>query len=187
MKQATLNLDLNAEKPPECEFLEQMKQVIPWPVLMKLVSSHYLKGHTGNLVFSLETMRRVFFMQQWFSLSDPVMEKPFFDTPMYRELAQLCELSRLPDESTRVRFRHRLEKHNLTEIIPATINKILTQHGFFMKKSTVVHATSIAAHTSTKNKDKALLGTLNTNDWTLLFVKSKNLKNTLPQLEATRS
>jgi len=39
------------------------------------------------------------------------MEEAFFDTPLYREFAQLEEFSRLPDESTILRFRHRLEKH----------------------------------------------------------------------------
>jgi IS5 family transposase len=30
-------------------------------------------------------------MQQWFTLSDPAMEEAFFDTPLYREFAQLEE------------------------------------------------------------------------------------------------
>jgi IS5 family transposase len=94
-------------------------------------------------------------MQQWFTLSDPAMEEAFFDTPLYREFAQLPELSRLPDESTILRFRHRLEKHKLTEQILATVNEILTECGLLLKTGTVVDATLIAAPTSTKNKDKA--------------------------------
>jgi IS5 family transposase len=45
-------------------------------------------------------MLPIHFMQQWFSLSDPGMEEAFFDTPLYREFAQLEAFSRLPDEST---------------------------------------------------------------------------------------
>ncbi|MEI2624040.1 MAG: transposase [Giesbergeria sp.] len=38
------------------------------------------------------------------------MEEAFFDTPVYREFAQLDAHGRLPDESTILRFRHRLEQ-----------------------------------------------------------------------------
>ena len=38
------------------------------------------------------------------------MEDAFFDTPVYREFAQLDEFGRLPDESIILRFFHRLEK-----------------------------------------------------------------------------
>lgn len=100
-------------------------------------------------------MLRIHFMQQWFTLSDPAMEEAFFDTPLYREFAQLEEAGRLPDESTILRFRHRLEKHKLAEQILATVNDILIERGLLLKAGTVVDATLIAASPSTKNKDKA--------------------------------
>ena len=155
MKQAALSLDLNAKKTRKREFLEQMNEVVPWAALVALIAPYYPQGRTGRPPFSLETMLRVYFMQQWFTLSDPAMEEAFFDTPLYREFAQLPELSRLPDESTILRFRHRLEKHKLTEQILATVNEILTQRGLLLKTGTAVDATLIAAPTSTKNKDKA--------------------------------
>jgi IS5 family transposase len=100
-------------------------------------------------------MLRIHFMQQWFTLSDPAMEEAFFDTPLYREFAQLEEFARLPDESTILRFRHRLEKHKLAEQILVTVNELLTQRGLLLKAGTAVDATLIAAPTSTKNKDRA--------------------------------
>lgn len=54
------------------------------------------------------------------------MEEAFFDTPLYREFAQLDAFSRLPDESTILRFRHRLEQHKLAEHILNTVNELLT-------------------------------------------------------------
>ena len=83
------------------------------------------------------------------------MEEAFFDTPLYREFAQLQEFGRLPDESTILRFRHRLEKHKLTEQILLTVNELLTERGLLLKAGTAVDATLIAAPTSTKNKDRA--------------------------------
>lgn len=155
MKQAILNLDLNARKTRKREFLEQMEQVVPWAALVELIAPYYPEGRTGRPPFSLTTMLRVHFMQQWFTLSDPAMEEAFFDTPMYREFAQLPELSRLPDESTILRFRHRLNKHDLAEQILTTVNELLSRRGLLLKAGTVVDATLIAAPTSTKNKDKA--------------------------------
>ena len=72
-----------------------------------------------------------------------------------REFAQLEEFARLPDESTILRFRHRLEKHKLAEKILATVNDLLIERGLLLKAGTVVDATLIAAPPSTKNKDKS--------------------------------
>jgi IS5 family transposase len=154
MKQATLNLDLNAKKTRKQVFLDQMEHVVPWACLVELIAPYYPEGKTGRPPFSLMTMLRIHFMQQWFTLSDPAMEEAFFDTPLYREFAQLEEFGRLPDVSTILRFRHRLEKHKLAEQILSVVNELLTQRGLLLKAGTAVDATLIAAPTSTKNKDK---------------------------------
>jgi IS5 family transposase len=155
MKQAALKLNLNLKKTRKQVFLEQMEQVIPWGDLVEVIAPYYPEGKTGRPPFSLQTMLRTHFMQQWFTLSDPAMEEAFFDTPLLREFAQLQELSRLPDESTILRFRHRLEKYKLAEQILATVNELLTRRGLLLKAGTVVDATLIAAPSSTKNKDHA--------------------------------
>ena len=155
MKQATLNINLNLKKTRKREFLEQMEQVVPWGDLVALIAPYYPEGKNGRPPFALQTMLRTHFMQQWFTLSDPAMEEAFFDTPLYREFAQLEELERMPDESTILRFRHRLEKHKLAEKILATVSELLSQRGLLLKTGTVVDATLIAAPTSTKNKDQA--------------------------------
>ena len=155
MKQVALKIDLNLKKTRKQVFLEQMEQVVPWGDLVELIAPYYPEGKTGRPPFSLHTMLRTHFMQQWFTLSDPAMEEAFFDTPVYREFAQLEEFARLPDESTILRFRHRLEKHKLSEKILKAVNELLIQRGLLLKAGTVVDATLIAAPTSTKNKDKA--------------------------------
>jgi transposase, IS5 family len=155
MKQAALNLSLSIKKTRKQVFLEQMDQVVPWAALVELIAPYYPEGRKGRPPFSLLTMLRIHFMQQWFTLSDPAMEEAFFDTPLYREFAQLEEFGRLPDESTILRFRHRLEKHKLAEQILATVNDILIERGLLLKAGTVIDATLIAAPPSTKNKDKA--------------------------------
>ena len=127
---------------------------MPWAALVELIAPYYPEGLRGRPPFSLTTMLRIHFMQQWFTLSDPAMEEAFFDTPLYREFAQLEEFGSLPDESTILRFRHRLEKHKLADQILSVVNELLTKKGLLLKAGTAVDATLIAAPTSTKNKDK---------------------------------
>lgn len=100
-------------------------------------------------------MLRMHFLQQWFTLSNPGVEEAFFDVPLYREFAQLQEFSRMPDENTILRFRHRLEKHKLADLILATVHSLLIERGLLLKTGPVVDVTLVAAPSSTKNNDKA--------------------------------
>jgi transposase, IS5 family len=155
MKQSSFDLNLITRRTRKQAFLQQMDTVVPWAALVELIAPYYSEGRNGRPPFPLETMLRVHFMQQWFSLSDPAMEEAFFDTPLYREFAQLSAFARLPDESTILRFRHRLEKHKLADQILATVNELLVQRGLLLKVGTAVDATLIPAPSSTKNKAKA--------------------------------
>jgi IS5 family transposase len=96
-------------------------------------------------------MLRIHFMQQWFSLSDPAMEEALHDMPLYRELALLgTGMTRLPDESTILRFRHLLEAHELSVAMLATVNEILQKKGLMLKVGSAIDATLISAPSSTK-------------------------------------
>ena len=57
---------------------------MPWAALVEIIAPYYPQGRTGRPPFSLETMLRTHFTQQWFTLSDPATEEAFFDTPLYR-------------------------------------------------------------------------------------------------------
>ena len=71
MKQATLSLDLNLKRTRKREFLGQMEQVVAWAQLVGLIAPYYPEGRTGRPPFSLETMLRTHFMQQWFHAVGP--------------------------------------------------------------------------------------------------------------------
>ena len=57
----------------------------------------------------------------------------------------------VPDATTRLNFRHRLETHDLCMGLFAAINADLTAHGLLLRVGTLVDATLIAAAPSTKN------------------------------------
>jgi IS5 family transposase len=152
MQQTELGLNLSTKRTRKREFLAQMDRVVPWADLVALVAPYCPEGRNGRPPFSVLTMLRIHFMQQWFTLSDPAMEEALHDVPLFREFAGLTLGQRLPDESTILRFRHRLEDKKLADQILATVNQMLQRKGLMLKAGTVVDATLIAAPSSTKNK-----------------------------------
>ncbi|MEM5341414.1 IS5 family transposase [Paraburkholderia azotifigens] len=151
MTQLGLGLDLSTKRTRKREFLDEMTRVVPWQKLIALIEPHYPKGKTGRPPFPVATMLRIHFLQQWFSLSDPAMEEALHDIPLYREFALLgTGMTRLPDESTILRFRHLLEAHELSASMLATVNEILQAKGLMLKVGSAVDATLISAPSSTK-------------------------------------
>ena len=136
-------------------FLAEMDAVIPWRGLLKLIEPHYHAGKTGRQPHDLERMLRIYFMQQWFNLSDPQAEDAIYDSESMRRFARV-ELGEdsIPDESTILRFRHLLEKHGLTEGIFEVVKDLLAEHRLLLRAGTIVDATIIAAPSSTKNAKK---------------------------------
>lgn len=136
-------------------FLAEMNAVIPWSRLAALIEPHYPKAGNGRQPMALERMLRVYFMQQWFNLSDPQAEDALYDIEPMRRFAGI-ELGEdtVPDETTILRFRHLLENHQLTEAIFAEVRALLEERKLLLKSGTIVDATIISAPSSTKNASK---------------------------------
>jgi IS5 family transposase len=134
-------------------FLGEMDAVIPWARLLALIEPHYPKAGNGRQPLGLERMLRVYFLQQWFNLSDPQAEDSLYDIESMRRFAgvELGEET-VPDETTILRFRHLLERHHLTEAIFAEVRSLLEERGLLLKSGTIVDATVITASSSTKNE-----------------------------------
>jgi IS5 family transposase len=170
MKQLGLGLNLSTKRTRKREFLDEMERVVPWAALVQVVEPYYPRAKTGRPPFGIETMLRIHYLQQWFALSDPAMEEALHDMPVFREFAKLGGgAERLPDETTILRFRHLLEKHDLATDMLRVVNDILQAKGLTMKRGTVVDATLIAAPSSTKNaegeRDPEMHQTKKGNQW----------------------
>lgn len=156
MKQISLaqtGCELSIKRTRKREFLDEMDVVIPWAALLGLLRRHAPENRMGRPPFALETMLRIHLLQQFFGLSDPAMEEALHYVPLYREFARLdAGMSRMPDESTILRFRHFLEAHQLGAALLATVNAELSRKGLLLRQGTVVDATLIAAPCSTKNQ-----------------------------------
>jgi IS5 family transposase len=151
-------------------FLAEMDAVIPWSRLVGLIEPHYPNTGKGRPPHDLERMLRIHFLQQWFNLSDPQAEDAIYDSESMRRFARV-ELGddKIPDESTILRFRHRLEQHGLTEGIFEAVKDLLAEHRLTLRAGTIVDATIIAAPSSTKNatgtRDPEMKQTRKGNNW----------------------
>src|SRR3989442_2839194 len=90
MKQRTLAMMTGFEqytrKTRRAIFLEEMEQVVPWRELCALVEPHYPQPGKGRPPVGVERMLRIYFLQQWFNLSDPAVEEALYDSAVMRQV-----------------------------------------------------------------------------------------------------
>ena len=133
-------------------FLAKMDGLIPWERLERRIEPHYPKPGGGRRPYALGTMLRVHCVQLFYNLSDPGMEDLLYEVESVRRFAGLRLTGPLPDETTILKFRHLLEKHDLGGVLFAEINGHLESRGHRLKRGTIVDASLIDAPSSTKNK-----------------------------------
>ena len=115
----------------------------------------YPKPGNGRPPYGLERMLRIYFLQQWFNLSDPGVEEALYVSAAMRDFAGI-DLGReaAADETTICRFRHLLEAHDLGRRLFEEAHRHLEANGLKVSTGTIVDATIIHAPSSTKNASK---------------------------------
>jgi len=156
MRQQTLAVASGFErynkKTRRAMFLEEMEQVVPWAELTTLIEPVYAKAGNGRPPVGAERMLRIYFLQQWFNLSDPAVEEALYDSAGMRHFVGI-DLGRepVPDETTVCKFRHLLERHGLGKRLFERVGEHLQQKGLGLRTGTIVDATIVNAPSSTKN------------------------------------
>ena len=153
---AEIGFDQYRKKTRRDVFLEEMDRVVPWAELLKLLGPKYPKGERGRPPIGLERMLRLYFLQQWFDLSDPAAEEALYDSHAMRRFVGIdLGRERAPDETTLCKFRRFLEFHDFGSKVMAIVREHLEAHGVQVRQGTIVDATILAAPSSTKNKARA--------------------------------
>ena len=144
-----------SKKTRRAVFLEEMEQVVPWAELRALIEPYYPKAGNGRPPVGVERMLRIYFLQQWFNLSDPGVEEALYDSAVMRSFVGI-DLGRepVPDETTVCKFRHLLEEHRLGGQMLETVNLHLQSQGVRITTGTIVDATILHAPSSTKNREQ---------------------------------
>jgi IS5 family transposase len=159
MKQRTLatmnGFERYSKKTRRTVFLEEMEQVVPWAELQALIEPYYPKAGNGRPPVGVERMLRIYFLQQWFNLSDPAVEEALYDSAVMRSFVGI-DLGRepVPDETTVCKFRHLLEEYGLGGQMLETVNLHLQSRGVRITTGTIVDATILHAPSSTKNRQQ---------------------------------
>lgn len=74
MRQTSFLALAHAKKKLKCEkFLDEMKIVVPWEQLTAIIVPYYKEPDTGRKKKELIIMLKIYFLQQWYGLSDPGM------------------------------------------------------------------------------------------------------------------
>lgn len=152
------------------KFLAEMEGVVPWGDICELIEPHYPKAGMGRRPMPLERMVRIYFLQQWFSLSDPGAEDELYDSESMRRFARIdLGSGDVPDETTICRFRHLIEENELGAALFAQVAGYLEGKGLMVSEGTIVDATIIHAPSSTKNqksqRDPEMASTKKGNQW----------------------
>ena len=138
-------------------------QIVPSAWLVARLQPLYPKGERGRPPIGLERMLRLYFLQQWYGLADEALEDALYDSQALRGFAgidprlggQALGRDPVPDATTLLKFRHWLERHNLTRALFDEVGAMLEERGLLMRQGTIVDAAIIAAPPSTKNKSKS--------------------------------
>jgi len=135
------------------KFLAQMEAVVPWARLVEVIVPHYPAGKRGRPPVGIERMLRLYFLQQWYALADEALEDALYDSQAMRSFAGIDLGSEaVPDATTLLKFRHRLERHDLTRAIFEEVAALLGEKKLLMREGTLIDASIIAAPSSTKNR-----------------------------------
>ena len=98
---ATVGFERYAKTTRRAAFLAEMERVVPWSALCALIEPFYSKPGNGHRPVGVERMLRIYFVQQWFDLSDPAVEEAFYDSSATRRFVDI-DLGRepVPDENS---------------------------------------------------------------------------------------
>src|ERR1700746_686459 len=153
---ATVGFERYAKTTRRAAVLAEMEQVVPGAALCGLIEPFYPKPGNGRPPVGVERMLRLYFLQQWFNLSDPAVEEALYDSLAMRQFVGI-DLGRepVPDETTVCRFRHLLEEHDLGRQLFDEVHRHLADKGLKVATGTIVDATIISAPSSTQNAAKA--------------------------------
>ena len=113
------------------EFLEQIERIVPWKEWLCLIQPCYYKGERGNKPYPLETMLRLYLLQNLYDLSDEATVAEAIDSRAFSEFCGVDSSNQVPDGDTLGRFRNLLIRNGLQEKLFAQVVAALMERGLF--------------------------------------------------------
>ena len=90
--------------------------LVQWERLLEEIRPYDPKAGRGRAPYELECMLRVHCVQLFYNLSDPATEDMLYEIESVRRFTGIS-LTKVPDETTILNFRHLLERHGLGQVL----------------------------------------------------------------------
>ena len=114
-------------------------KLIPWDEWVIIVKPFYYTGRRGRKPVALETMIRLYVLQEIFGLSTEAIEDCVYDSFAMRNFLSIDFFSEnVPDATTLQRFRRLLAKNGIDKRFQADLAGLLETKKLKLKKGTAV-------------------------------------------------
>lgn len=128
------------------EFLGLMDELIPWDEWVEAVRPHYPQGKRGRPPVAIETILRMYLLKVWFRLSDKGAEDAIYDSYAMRRFMGINFMEeQVPDATTLLHFRHRMEKSGVGRQFSAAVRRGLRQRGLVLHAGSIAEAAVVSA------------------------------------------
>ena len=127
--------------------------LIPWERLLEEIRPYSQKAGKGRAPYGLVSMLCVHCVQLFYNLGDPATEDMLYEIERVRGFTGIS-LSKVPDETTILNFRHLLERHGLPQVLFESIKEHLSEEGLMLKEGRIVDASIMEAPASRKNRKR---------------------------------
>ena len=134
LKLAMMNDELGQARTSKKEFLDKIESIIPWDTFVGIIEPCYYKGERGNKPYPLETMLRLYLLQNLYDLSDEATVAEAIDSRAFSDFCGVDSSNQVPDGDTLGRFRNLLTKNGLQEKLFAQVVAALMARGLILKK-----------------------------------------------------
>lgn len=157
--------DLSMRNRGKNEFLENVKALIDWNSLEKLLKKNLKRGlnAVGNPCYSELLLFKILLLQTWYNLSDPKVEESINDRISFTRFLDISVESEVPDHSTISRFRNSLINDNLDKQLFLEINRQLVDKGILVKNGAIIDATIISSSRRPRKMDELVVEDRNEN------------------------
>ena len=142
-------------------FLNEMKEIIPFDRLVSiLIEEGIYKPEVGKKggrpSIPAKILLGALFLQNWYSLSDPMTEELIHDRISFRKFLDITEEDTIPDETTICKFRNKLIEKKLLSRIFDEVKVMMIEKNLILNEGTLVDATLI--HTSEPKRKRDAKG-----------------------------
>ena len=140
---------------PALHALDDAESLLDWSALEDLLSPIY-GSRTGRPSYPLQTLFRSLLLGVWYGLSDVQLSQCLCRDLLFRRFCRLEFGGGVPDATTLGRFRSRLVKHDLWELLLGEVNRQLEEQGIVMVRGriNIIDATPVEAARSGRARRK---------------------------------